>query len=502
MRGRLALLALLVVPGLLGLAVGTTATRPVKRPHVIVVCVDGCRADRLGCYGYGRNTSPNLDRLAAEGVRFTLNQAQSNESLFSHASLFTSRYPSEVGPLAYEKFIVREDLPYLPRILKAQGYATGGFTGGGHINGDYGFNRGFDVYYDEIDFSDFRHSVPRALAWAAQPSDQPRFLFLHGYDCHRPYYKEGVFRHLFTPDYAGHADRFLRSNGILDRVFAGAFYPDFAPTNLLTTQGHHPNDPRDYLRLGEAARKGTLIGTPLQDGEVEHLRSHYDNCVAFADLWVGFALARLRELGYTERNTLLLVTSDHGEDLMEHGVFNHRIGLQQANTHTPLIVWGWGVDRSRRGTRVDALTQNLDLAPTLLSMLGLAEIPSARGRDLSGWLKADPVAPPPAPGFAEGILGMSAIFDERYSLIGLGAMPGSAEMVERLRQGSYEFFDRQKDPGELSDQARAAEYQAVRDALRDRLVQKEGVVLKVTVPARQKPVDPKLLRELQDHGYW
>lgn len=484
------------------------APRP---PNVIVICMDGCRADHLGAWGYSRPTSPTVDRLSREGVTFTRNYSQANESLFSHASLFSSRFPAEISLPTYTHFAIPPTLATLTKRLKGMGYQTAGFTGGGHVNHTYGFGDGFDQYADEVPFASFSYSVPRALQWIEEHQDAPFYLFLHGYDCHRPYRKPTIFNHLYAPGYTGEADRYLASLQALDRVFKARFYEHFDLRESRTRTGDRPIDPTSYLDLERFAAEHPDAGLPLAPGDVPHIVGHYDAAITYADTWIGLFLAEIDRVGLDRSNTMVVVLSDHGEDLMEHGMFNHRFGLETSNLHVPLVFWGAGVAPGLAGRRYDTVTQNLDVAPTILSLLGASPLPDARGTDLAPLLTGvsppDGKAVPSRPAFAEGVLGMTTVIDDDYQLIVRGAVPGTAAMAERIERArptdaSVSLYDLRRDPNEKASIAATPEAALALAERMRLLLAMERLVARARRPSTAPPIDEKLRRVLQEHGYW
>lgn len=503
-------ITLLVAVGLVAALPGLRAPRRTGPPNVILICVDGGRADHLGAYGYERDTSPWIAGKAREGVVFEHNYAQANESLYSHASLFASRYPAEMGLLSYVNFRLPSDIATLPRVLKAHGYRTGGFTGGGHIYHAFGFDGGFDVYTDSIGFESFFTSVPKALDWMQKQAGAPMFVFLHGYDCHRPYRKPGVFEHRFDPDYKGNVDTVMQNTYTLDRVYERAYYPTFEVQSTWTAGGQLHIDPRIYLQLAEGSRQGRYVGNPLSDRDVSHIVSHYDSSVAYADLQLGIFFARIAEMGLDASNTLVVMVADHGEDLMDHGVFNHRAGVHTDTLHVPLVFWGAGVDRRARGRHYDVVTENTDVLPTILSMLGLAAPNGLRGRDLSGLLRT-PDAPVPEAlsgraAFAQGILSMSALVTRDHELIAAGAPCGTPAMRWLIEQAPstskyFELYDLSRDPVEKTNLVDRPESRDLLGRMRAELLARERVA-SPRDGGRTTPIDPKVLRSFRQHGYW
>lgn len=478
--------------------------RHARYPNIVLICIDGCRADHLSAYGYARETSPNVDQLAREGVTFLHNYAQANESLYSHASLFSSRYPTEIGPLDFTHFRITAGLETLPVILKQIGYRTGGFTGGGYVIHDFGFNKGFDSFNDLMGFEGFAISEPKAIRWIRDNRQSPMFVFLHGYDCHRPYYVPTIFRHGFDAEYNGDADRYLADITTLDHIYNSVYYPDFQFVHEWSAAGQRLIEPHAYDKLSAAIQREGLRGTPLSKRDIEHIIAHYDSAVLYADTWLGVFFAQLRELGLNASNTLVVVLADHGEDLMEHGFFNHRIGLQTANLHVPLIFWGAGV--TTHGARYDGVTENVDAMTTILSLIGQRPPVSARGKDLSPLLNGTVNVPSGSDrlAFAQGLLGLSTVIGRDDQLICEGAPCGSARMRNLLRGTAldarhYQYFDLRNDPTEQRNLISSTLLHDRAERLRETLLNLETQV--ATSPTRATPLSPELERSLREHGY-
>src|SRR5581483_11131668 len=156
-----------------------------KPYNVIVVGIDGLRADHVGAYGYERATSPNIDRLAASSIQFQRAWSQASWTLPSFASLFTSRYPASLG-IFHMGQRLRGDEALLAEIFRSNGYRTAGFVGGPFLEPNYGFSRGFDLYRSGGSRS-FRDTTPLALDWIRRHQKDRFFVFLHGNDVHHPF---------------------------------------------------------------------------------------------------------------------------------------------------------------------------------------------------------------------------------------------------------------------------------------------------------------------------
>lgn len=469
--------------------------------NVILICVDGCRADHLGCYGYSRNTSPVLDKLAREGILFEHSYSQGNESLLSHASLFSSLYPGEIAPLQYMRFALIDQVT-LPKVLKAYGYRTGAFTGGGHVRKEFGFDGGFDQWTETPYFGTYYDSVPSALRWIEQNRDKAMFVFLHSYDTGRPYTTIPPFMHLYDPDYSGKFCNDGRRTGLnaetLDQLYNGKYYPDFKVKKTWTWTGLRPTDSQSYVDLAENFRH--YHGIALSPQDINHIRAHYDGCVTMADTWLGIFFDRLRHMGLDETNTTIIVLADHGEDLMEHGFFNHRTTLHLTNIHVPMIVWGASVDPRLKGTRYTMLTENADVAPTILAMLGIKVPAGMRGQSLLPllqWPQTADSTPKNLVGrdsYCEGILGMCSVINDRYELIVTGAVSASAGMIHLIESykrnpGHFELYDLQKDPQQKVNLAGDASHQPEMAEMVGRLLSYERTAMASRASARSTSVD-------------
>jgi arylsulfatase len=459
----------------------------------VLVSLDGLRADHVGAYGNRRKPTPALDALAAEAIVFERSFSQANESLYSHAALLTSRHVMELAPPDYGRFVLPETAHTLPEMMSALGYATGGFVAGGHLREVFGLNQGFDTWNDDADFGSLFDKVGPALEWI-DGVDSPFFLFLHGYDCHRPYAHVGPYFHLFDGDYKGISDRIVTNPGATEQILGNRYYPDFQVQHFKHANGEPIVDPGIYDDLPTHAE--THSGLPLTQRDLDHLVAHYDSGVFAGDLQLSRFLKGLRERGLWE-STVIVVTADHGEDLGDHGLFNHRATLRDSTTHVPLVIRVPG--DARNGSRRTDLTEALDVVPTILGLTG-GEIPAGlRGIDLL----ADPGEDTAV--LQEGVLDMLSLRTDRYRLLFRGpplTHPGLLDAMENapLEPPWFALFDLDTDPGEVHDVAGQDESAEVLADLRDLLVER----WKALEPASQQgpPADPAALELLRSRGYW
>ena len=472
--------------------------------NVIVVGFDTTRADHLGAYGYQRDTSPNVDRFASQGVLFERCYSQSNETLAAFASLLTSRLPSEIAPLTYEDFYITSHIDTLQSVLGIYGYETAAFVAGGNLHRNFGFDHAFDVYEDQWNFGSFFHTLPPALEWLdARQSEAPFFLFVQGYDAHATYVKPLYFENLFDPGYSGIADEIAYLPLAAENVWNGRYYQDVAPPSIWKTNS------RDVHLLGIEifsllALQDERMGQPLSQQDLDHITAHYDGCIAHADLHFGLFMDGLRQRGLLD-DSLIIVLGDHGEDLMEHGHYNHRISLHDASTHVPLILRF--PDLQGHGQRVDATVQLLDVMPTVLDYLDLPAPAYARGRSLLPLLEGAEPQPPWNPvAFSEGILPMASVRSREHRLVIEGYLAGGEEFQQLLTtvtpaEESLALF-RIDAQGEHRAQLEpgGADWDRAQSLLNElRRAYAEGHA----EPLRRKPyIDPELRRIMVEKGYW
>ena len=345
---------------------------------IILVSLDTLRADRLGAYGSTRGLTPNLDRFAAEGVVFDQGYAQSNETLYSHASLFTGQYPSRLGVLD-GGFRLPAKATTLAGAFRGASWQTAAFVAGGHLAAPFGLGGGFDVYNDASSFGSIRETADLALRWLDETASQeaPFFLFVHGYDTHDRYLKPTPFGYAAAdPAEQGVGATVARTVGAASNIVDGYASDRIDLIEILSQARPRFERGRGIAEVDPEARK-------LAAEDVQHLAATYDGAVAWADACFGLFMAGLRERGLLDE-VLIVVVSDHGEELGEQGVFNHRTSMSDATAHVPLLVRLPG--GANGGRRVTGLVELIDVAPTLLDLAGVGSLDSP-GQSLRGALE-------------------------------------------------------------------------------------------------------------------
>lgn len=292
--------------------------------NVIFILVDTLRADRLGVYGYERPTTPNLDRLAANGVRFAHHVSQSSWTKCSMASMWTGLYPARTRVLRHRHAVADEAL--MPaEIFQENGFRTAGIWRNGWIAPNFGFGQGFELYHSP---------KPAAHLQMAQ----------------RRKTNPGMQMGATDSDVILSAEEFLRSHGH-ERFFL-------------------------YLHLMDVHQYGFTEETALFGSEYSDF---YDNSILWVDSLLGILFDALEERGLLDK-TLIIFASDHGEAFGEHNGEGHARNVYGEVTETPLIL---GLPFSlESGLVVDTLSENVDIWPTVLDLLGLPGLQDPDGRSL------------------------------------------------------------------------------------------------------------------------
>jgi len=329
MRKHLLFLAFLAACG------GATPESPAVGPNVLLICIDTLRADHLGCYGAERDTSPNLDRLAARSIRFVDASATACWTKPSVPSFLTGTYPLQhgvyQGSARDEGGASSDVLPAsawtLAEAFSAAGYQTAAFVKNAQLRAGLGFEQGFDLYVDEA--GDAREIRWQASDWLAERDPaRPFFLYLHLLDAHWPY------------DIPTEAARRWASPGGVD------FF-----------RGDGARELRDAINGGELE----LTGEQRAD-----LVALYDGAIRYVDGELGRLFAWLEREGVAD-DTLISVLSDHGEEFLEHGKIGHGHGLFENLLRVPWLLHVPG----RPAQEVAGSVSLVDVFPTLLAAAGL-----------------------------------------------------------------------------------------------------------------------------------
>jgi arylsulfatase A-like enzyme len=407
---------------------------------VVLVSVDTLRRDHVGAYGYGRPTTPRLDALAREGLLAEDAVSTSSWTLPAHLSLLTSADPGAHGGVDMEHAFNRR-VPTLAEAFRQAGFATHAVTSHLYVSAVYGLDQGFD----HLDLHQDRKATDvadRAMDLLDRHGDRPFFLFLHFYDPHWHYDPPDDAKARFVKPYAG--------------SMTGR-WGDFS--------ARPPSDvtPEDLAHL-----------LALYDGEIRH-----------TDDQVGRVLDHLAARGALA-NTLVVVTSDHGEEFLEHGSWEHQKTLYEEVVRVPLIVSGPGVASRKEPAQATLL----DVMPTILAWAGLPASPAQQGRSLLA-----PLGEREAYGETDHTTDRTR---KLFLRAGAGRWKAILSLSPEGEQRRCEWYDLASDPGETKD---AAVPLAFADGVRARALERWREARGKGGPAPAVQLTPEQRERLRALGY-
>ncbi|MDP8234748.1 MAG: sulfatase [Candidatus Erginobacter occultus] len=445
MRDKVKIKLVLIVLLLPGLFPGCGRSPEKDRPNLLLISVDTLRADHLGCYGYDRPTSENIDRLAEEGVLFENAFSASPWTTPSHMSIMTGYYPRVHNVYMwgrdargiYSGKVLSGNIPTLAEILKEHGYTNVAFTGGANVAGKIGFARGFEIYDEDSD-------TDAAVEWLRENADRRFFMFYHTYFTHSPYLPAPPYDSKYDPSYSGE---------IPSRV------------ELMKEMGMEKNDL--WQGLWQALHNRYWSAVAFDDpADWYHLKALYDGSIEAVDAeFIKELIGTLRAKGVLDR-TLVVFTSDHGEEFLEHGRAEHD-SIYREVAQVPLILRLPGVLPA--GTRVRQLVRNIDILPTILELLGIPPEREIQGislmpavtrgeaLDLEVHADSNDFLPPAIESVRSGPWFL--LMDQRE------IRDGEPDGIKH--PGFFRLFNTDEDPGETRDVR--ARYPEVTDRLRKRL---------------------------------
>lgn len=302
--------------------------------RIVLISIDTCRADHFGCYGYSRNTTPNIDKLATDSVLFNHTISPVPITLPSHSTMLTGTTPLYHNVHDNENYKLSNSNVTLAEILKKNNFATAAIVSSFVLDKQFGLGQGFDSYNDNIEKTNmaFKFTNERiaeevttiANTWLGNNRSKKFFLFLHYYDPHAPFRPYKQFRFTSLPGITLGADR-------------------------------------------------------------------YDTEIAYTDHHIGKVIAKLKQLGLYD-STLIILTGDHGESLGQHEEKGHDFFIYHSTIHVPLM---FKLPGSTKTARIDDVTGLVDIVPTICGLLGIDSPPEVQGQNLSVYFqKGQPTTGP------------------------------------------------------------------------------------------------------------
>ena len=411
-----------------------------EQTNIILISLDTLRPDHLGCYGYKRNTSPAIDRLATDSVLFENAYSTTSWTLPGHVSLLTS-----LDCVNHQVYFplqkMSPELTTLADILRTRQFYCAAFTGGGYLSETYGFSKGFDTYQEiklhgdqAIRFDEAERLAQLASRWLEDNKDKNFFLFLHTYQPHDPYAN-------LSP--AGR--EFLNEDAKWDQI---------KMESLFDGKG------RFDTQFSENARQNIIA---LYDGEIKYTDVFFVQPI----------LDKLKELGLYEKS-LIILTSDHGEEFFEHEAWLHDHSIYDEGIKIPLIIKF--PDAEHKGGRIGNIVRITDILPTILDQMeiktnqqfdGASLFPVLKGKEKTNRTFVSDLA------LREFELSPSVISLNNDNLKIILNKKISSPYVKRLVrnfEGSQiELYDLEKDPGETKNLAANIAYREICFELLDKI---------------------------------
>jgi len=372
--------------------------KELNRPHgpnVILITIDTLRADHLGSYGYRRDTTPNIDKLAQKGVLYEYAYSQAPWTMPSMSSMHTSYYPTQIK-IKSIKSKIHDNFITLAEFLRNNFYKTSAVISNIVVSEIFGFSQGFETYdqtplraRDELT----SHLVTdKALEYIADNRDNKFFLWLHYMDPHSNYIHHPQFN--YAQDY----------NGL----------------------------------LGKNVHSGDLnkIRRSLDNADLEYIKDLYDEEISYTDMQIGRVLDSLSDYGL-ENNTVVIITADHGEELMDRNRFGHNKTLYQELIHVPLIIYMPSRGEAR-ATRSKSSVEIRSLAKTIVELCGLNN--NHFGGENLLLIAEEKTADTYA--YSQKPIGR-----ERYPKLE-AISSGKWKLIKNIQNDTYELYDLEADPGE------------------------------------------------------
>lgn len=302
---------------------------PQPKLNVILISMDTLRADHLGCYGYSRDTSPHLDALSKESVLFKQVVAQAPYTVSSHMSMLTSLYPSFHKVNLIRESTMNPKIETLAERLYNNGYRTWAIVGGGQMSSDYGLSEGFESYTEFTSpHRDVWRKIQETIGFIEKEKNNNFFIFFHSYKPHAPYNPIPPYDTMFSPDYSGPV------SGSIEQI--------------------------------EDINSGQLEVTPE---DIQHLIALYDGDIREMDDQIVELFDYLKKEGLDKR-TLIVFTSDHGEEFGEHG----KVGVHSHTVYDELLLVPLILHLPEilpKGAVYDTQVQSVDILPTILDLTGI-----------------------------------------------------------------------------------------------------------------------------------
>ncbi|MBD3262191.1 MAG: sulfatase-like hydrolase/transferase [Candidatus Altiarchaeales archaeon] len=412
--------------------------------NVIVVSVDALRKDHLGCYGYDRDVSPNIDKLASASYVFQNAYSQCSWTRPSMASMLTSKHPPSHGVLTESRdSFIDDSQPLIQKTFFENGYDTAAFIANPNLYSDFGFNKGFMYFYELPGVFRAGKVLEYAANWTYDNKDKPFFMWIHLQVPHDTYEPPGPYQDFYTKD---------------------------CVSNL-----HPLNTTRE--RIMTPPRYDVSVSANLSEGDICRMVGLYDGEVAVVNDALGVFFHRLSLMGLSN-NTIIVFTADHGEEFLDHGSLYHGATVYNELVEVPLILYVPG----HPGIKINKTVELIDLYPALTQLVGIKTPETLEGINLFS-KKRKP-----------------AYTETRFRTVAYKSLMTveGYKIIENQKTGETEVYNLEHDPLELNDLS------AQKTGLRDKLLKQFKdfqMNLPQYTPTDSAPVSNDTLNRLEELGY-
>jgi len=462
-----------------------------NKPNIILIVIDALRADHLSCYGYHKLTCPSLDKFSEECILFKSAFSASPSTVGSIPSILTGLYPSFHGTgVDGNLFILSDEIPTLPETLKKEGYTTIGFNTNPYMAGNHGYNRGYISYFDlfpsEKKIGLFErawryakkkiliyryHSYFKGIICSKDVNKQiqkclknlgkkPFFMWVHYMDVHAPY---------------------------LPREPYFSYYSSDKPKDQITSFKEHLN--KIYAKLYKDPNSITLEERQL-------IINCYDSEIRYFDHNFKNLLHQLRKYGFLN-NTVIILTSDHGEEFWEHGKWGHYMRMYNVNVHVPLLIRHPQLSIKRK--IISKQVRTIDIFPTVLDILNIKPRDHLPGISLMPFIN-DEYNVPEVAVFSEGggVRGISVnkYIDRLYSL-----RTSQWNYIKNTTHNIKVLYQLEKDPKELNNIAKKKSMMKIIKEFDFQLNNLLKSATKYKNRVSSVEIDEKLIQRLRALGY-
>lgn len=409
-----------------------------KNCNVLIVGYDTVGAKHVSSLGYSRQTTPNLDKIASQGFSFANNYSPASWTVPTFVSVFTSRYPTQhkvvnkytvYDPANPEQQVISNlantspNTQTLAQQFKANGYITGAFTGDSGAGAKFGNGIGFDTYYETEPFGSMGGSSNEAISWLKSNPNKKFFMFLHGYDAHG--------QHKEPAEYPQQGE--------------------FVPKDY--------KGPLNGSNAEEAVLREKQLSQPLNltQADAEYLNGIYDSKIKDGDAKFGEFWQQFQKMGL-DKNTIVIMMGDHGEEWNEHGGIDHGHTLYNELVHVPLVVW---MPNAKPMPTHKEQVGSLDIAPTLIDLAGIkassAYMSQVQGKSLRPILEGKDT-------FSQDAY-LETDYLDAIHLRGIQTTDGWKYIINETN-GKEELYDTSNDPGEKKNLIKEAAYKQTAEELR------------------------------------